>query len=149
MRGTLRERLEARLVPTESGCLEWTGARNRDGYGTVWDGGKMRSTHRVSWELRNGEIPAGLCVLHKCDNRRCCDPAHLFLGTYADNNADMVQKGRARGGNDGATRVVDSDMAHFMFILAVEGRSQRDIGKRLGLHHSTVGRYLSGRRVAK
>ena len=145
---TLRERFEARLIPGENGCLEWTGYRMPTGYGTIKVDGKKQLAHRVAWMLANGEIPEGLQVLHTCDNPACCAVDHLFLGTHDDNMADKVSKGR-QGRTGSGNRVVDSDMAHFMFILAAEGHSKVAIGKRLGVHNATVCRYLSGKRVVK
>lgn len=76
-------------------CWEWQAAENGDGYGHIGKGNGMVSSHRVAWELTHGPIPDGLCVLHKCDNRKCCNERHLFLGTNMDNILDMVNKGRS------------------------------------------------------
>ena len=145
---TLREKLEAKLAPGENGCLEFIGYRDRCGYGKIFVDSKALYTHRVAWELQNGKIPDGLHVLHRCDVPSCCNPEHLFLGTPADNMADMVQKGRQRYPGNG-NRVVDSDTAHMMFILAVEGHAQQSIGERLGVSQMTVHRYLSGKQVVR
>lgn len=83
----------------EGECWEWQGSTNEHGYGRVKVGGRpgpVQLAHRVAWELINGAIPDGLCILHACDNPPCCNPSHLFLGTKADNTADMIAKGRAR-----------------------------------------------------
>jgi HNH endonuclease len=77
----------------ESPCIEWTKFRLR-GYGLQKFRGKTRLAHRVAWMLANGEIPDGLCVLHRCDNPPCVNVDHLFLGTHADNVADKMAKGR-------------------------------------------------------
>ena len=75
-------------------CWLWGGSRRPNGYGVFWNQGRRVSAHRFSWELANGPIPDGLSVLHSCDNKPCVRPAHLFLGTQADNMRDRDQKGR-------------------------------------------------------
>lgn len=94
---SVAERLWSRVVEQPNGCLEWTGATNKQGYGRIGVGGSGKTglTHRVAWELANGPIPPGMNVLHHCDNPPCCNVKKcLFLGTDADNMADMVAKGR-------------------------------------------------------
>ena len=84
------------LVNKTPGCWEWIGRFGNAGYGQVKRNGKNKGAHRISYELTHGAIPAGLCVLHRCDNRKCVRPDHLFLGTKRDNTRDMIQKGRAK-----------------------------------------------------
>jgi hypothetical protein len=81
-----------------SGCWEWTGTRNRDGYGQLkLKGGKGYPfrAHRVAYEAAYGPIPDGMIVCHSCDNPPCCNPEHLWLGTHKDNAADRTAKRRS------------------------------------------------------
>jgi endogenous inhibitor of DNA gyrase (YacG/DUF329 family) len=85
------------VLNTELGpCWEWMGSCSR-GYGVTHIDGSREFAHRFSWRDRNGEIPDGLDVCHKCDNPKCVNPGHLFVGTEKDNMLDMIKKGR--GGN--------------------------------------------------
>ena len=92
---SVADRLAAHLVRMPNGCLEWTGATGPRGYGTINVNGVPMGTHRLAWQLANGPIPDGLFVCHHCDNPPCCDVEKcLFLGTNAENVADMIAKGR-------------------------------------------------------
>jgi hypothetical protein len=97
------DRLMARTLKDESGCWLWTGpvrtskwAANRYGHFAVYRDGKRveQYTHRGMWFALHGEPPAGMCVCHKCDNPKCVNPEHLWLGTNRENTMDMVRKKR-------------------------------------------------------
>lgn len=81
-------------VDKTKNCWNWTAWKNYLGYGGFGFKGKNIGAHRISYQLFIGIIPKGMCVLHKCDNRKCVNPKHLFLGTRVDNIRDMDTKGR-------------------------------------------------------
>lgn len=81
-------------VDKSGDCWEWQGIRQRQGYGRVRRDKKLVYAHRLAYELTYGPIPDGLLVCHHCDNPPCCNPAHLFLGTNADNMRDCAEKRR-------------------------------------------------------
>lgn len=91
------ERLWRRVqIGSSEQCWNWTGITNERGYGKINIGRLPKRAHRVAWEVTHGSVPDRLLVCHKCDNRLCCNPSHLFLGTAKDNMTDMVTKGRQR-----------------------------------------------------
>lgn len=85
-------KVKFRIMPDQ--CWEWAASKFKNDYGKFRHSGKTLYTHRVSWELTNGAIPDGLCVLHECDNPACVNPSHLFLGTQLDNIRDRHNKKR-------------------------------------------------------
>ncbi|WP_417903626.1 HNH endonuclease signature motif containing protein [Caldimonas brevitalea] len=132
--------------PTQ--CWNWTGAACRQGYGFLKrkDGVQLRA-HRVAYELYNGEIPPGWCVCHRCDNPRCVNPAHLFVGTYRDNAADMVAKGRVarRPGERNPAARLTADQVR---CIRSETGSHAQLARRFGVSPTQVGLIKRGKRWA-
>ena len=87
------------------GCWIWIGSTYKNGYGKVWSRVDRRHVlaHRAAWEEAFGEIPPGRMILHQCDVRACVNPAHLHLGTQAENMADMATKKRSMKGRSWTT----------------------------------------------
>lgn len=141
---TVAERLANRSVRDANGCLIWQGNKLPFGHGIItMKGRKTRRTHRVAWELANGPIPSGMCVCHRCDVPACINPDHLFLGTIADNNADMMRKGRHvahPGERNGRARLT---AAQVQAILA-DPRRQIDIAAEYGIKQPQVSRIKRG-----
>jgi hypothetical protein len=127
-------------------CWNWTGSMGSHGYGTLSVDGNPRTTHRLAWELTTGPIPDGMHVLHHCDNRRCCNPSHLFLGTNLDNIQDMVKKGRqskgasknAKKGEENVTAVLTAEQVLDIRRRVGNGEHQRDIAKEYGVSQGHV-----------
>lgn len=86
-----------------SACWPWRGARDNKGYGAARVAGRALKAHRVAYEVAHGPIPAGLIVRHTCDNPPCCNPAHLEVGTHADNARDKAERGRSLRGELAST----------------------------------------------
>lgn len=118
----------------ENGCLEWTAAKDNAGYGMFSINGRPQRAHHVAWYFQYGEWSVRtLC--HKCDNRACCDPDHLFEGTQRDNMLDAWKKGRMKG-----RRKFSEDMYQQVRQLIAEGVPQQEIARRFGMSEPTVTR---------
>ena len=104
-RKQLEEQIRRFVVHRKSGCDEWIG-RYRKGYGRIWAWGKDRPVHRVLWILKNGNLPKHLFACHKCDNTKCCNLDHIFIGTAKDNFRDAIRKNRwhAASGDENGSR---------------------------------------------
>lgn len=132
------------------GCWEWTASAGKHGYGILSVKGIARTAHRVSWEIANGPIPGGMFVCHRCDNRRCVRPDHLFLGTQAENNRDMFAKGRdnrgarVRGERHPHARLTGEVVAEIRRRHAA-GESDRRIAESIGVAEPTVQNARTGR----
>lgn len=129
-------------------CWPWQGTARDDGYGQLTVDGRIGKTvraHRFSWELHFGPIPQGMDVCHKCDNPPCCNPYHFFLGTDADNMADKVAKGRARGGAPGETnpnhKLTRQDILKIR-ELGAQGVSPTEIGRQFDITDATAGKIV-------
>lgn len=134
-------------------CWEWIGAHCR-GYGRFWDGEREVRAHRFSYALHVGDIPAGLMVLHRCDNPPCVNPAHLFVGTNDDNMADKKVKGRNAYGDRNGSRTCphrrpsgegspvaklnDAEARIIRDAYLIDGQSQTQLARLCGVSQSSI-----------
>lgn len=117
------------------------------GYCSVSVDNHTRAAHRVAYELARGPIPAGLIVRHTCDNRRCCNPAHLLLGTHADNSADLVRRGRhprKSGALHGEAHPNARLTREQVEEIKASPESQRKLGSRFGVSKTVIGNIRRG-----
>lgn len=139
----MRARFEKKFEKMPNGCWEWQAAFNH-GYGWFSVSRlKAKNAHRVSYELYVGKIPSGMFVCHKCDNRKCVNPAHLFLGTNADNMHDMAVKGRANrptGERHPRARLNEEMVKEIRLGFS----STKDLAKRFGVALITVQKAKAG-----
>ncbi len=143
---------------SDSQCWEWQANKNNNGYGLFRPGGTApkRLAHRLSFEAANGPIPPGMFVCHKCDNPKCVNPSHLFLGDSRANVADMIAKGRKvvvlnpnnrppvlRGENHPRAKLTAEMVVMFRRRLSA-GESLHQIARETGLSRRTLGRMRDG-----
>ncbi len=132
------ERFLERIVIADSGCWEWQGSRDRQGYGHISTASKKMRVHRFSYQHYRKPIPDGLCVLHHCDNPPCCNPLHLYVGTPADNVRDKVSRGRHSFGEDCNTAKLTEGQVREIRRAHANGQTMRGLGRAYGVAESTV-----------
>ena len=125
-------------------CWLWMGHTHAKGYGKLTFFNDTRAAHRMSWELTHGP-PGQLFVCHHCDNRKCVNPEHLFLGTTDDNMADMVSKGRgALGDRNSQLKLSESEVQSILEGIT-QGKSQRALAKAFNCDKRTIKSIASGK----
>lgn len=122
----------------ETPCWEWQGCIQANGYGRITHKRKTQYSHRFMWEAFNGPIPDGLDVCHKCDNRKCVNPGHLFLGSRKDNMADARVKNRLQRGECRYNSVLTEDKVRKARALRSQGMKAKDIAKQMGVGYQTL-----------
>jgi len=137
---------EDRFIPEpNSGCWLWTGMLQDRGYGHFCFQQKTVRAHRAAWEMFCGPIPSGQHVLHRCDNRACVNPDHLFLGTHGDNMRDRNSKGRARGPRGEAAsqaKLTREDVVGIRYGAKI-GLETAMLAEVYGVNKSTIQRIVS------
>ena len=132
-------------------CWEWQAGRLKSGYGWVRTPAGNKTASRVAAYLSGvlDDLSSTLCVLHRCDNPPCCNPAHLFTGTNADNVADRVAKGRTvcsplHGQANGASKLTDAQTKQIRDLYKSTNYSQSQLAKMFGVRQSHISRIVNG-----
>ena len=140
---TLKEGFEKFVVRHPQGCWDWKGTCPKNpGYGQFRSNMKIYRAHKASWIIHNGEIPKGMFVCHHCDNKRCSNQEHLFLGTCKENNLDSIKKninpciGKKRDLNH-KTKIYSKDFDRIN-ELYLKGYSQMEISKMYNVSQSNI-----------
>jgi len=127
-------------------CWNWLAAIDAYGYGSATHSGRTRKAHRIAWTIANGPIPEGLWVLHHCDNRKCCNPAHLYVGTNDDNMRDMRERGRAKSqppkGEASPNAKLSEEDVREIRQLHAQGVFQEVLAQRYGVGQAQVSRII-------
>jgi hypothetical protein len=139
------DRFMGHVAKDASGCWLWSAYRMKNGYGQFRTPLRHELAHRASYRLFRGELQADLDVMHSCDNPGCVNPAHLSLGTRADNMADAKAKGRsARGMRHGMNKINETDA----IAIRQARRPQAELATQFGLSQSTISQIRTGKRWA-
>lgn len=135
-------------IATQSKCWNWKGAVSKNGYGSFKFDGVAVTASRLAYFLWYNKDPGSMMVLHTCDNRRCCNPHHLYLGDVKQNSRDMVERGRHRtgpvvGSGNGNAKLTEADVMAIRAMFAA-GKTNIEIAARYGVKHQTISKIRRG-----
>lgn len=136
-------------IDKSTGCWNYGNISNPDLYGYMrvrtHGSTKYVGAHRISYEIFKGEIPSGMFVCHKCDNRHCVNPDHLFLGTCLQNTLDMLSKGRPfnHDGTHNAHSKLTNDQVIKIRALCAEGKTKSEVGRMFEIGSSQICKIVS------
>jgi HNH endonuclease len=133
----------------ENECWPWLGFRKPSGHGLTGYMGTSIHASRKAWILTNGQIAKDLCVNHKCDNAWCCNPAHMYLGTRADNMVDLWAKTPPDERKPGRKYALDANELARMWEMRREGATLKACAAEFHVHIATVCRYITAVRQQK
>lgn len=152
--GTAQDRFEAYVEPElNSGCHLWSGTLNDAGYGILWIGQRLVRAHRFAFAEHHGPIPSGMNVCHRCDTPPCVNPDHLFLGSQAENIADMIAKARRvqgrvyRGIENSQAKLTEADARRILAEVAA-GRPVTEVANDNGVSRTAINHIVKGRNWA-
>jgi hypothetical protein len=142
---TLKEKFSCKWVEDKkTGCHDWVSGISAKGYGLLYHEGRVMLAHRVAWKVTHGEWPE-LDVLHKCDNRRCVNPDHLFLGSNQDNVEDAMAKNRfPRGERVASAQLTDKAVLEIRKHGAAGTFTHKQLAEKYGVGVGTVKRAMNG-----
>jgi hypothetical protein len=129
----------------ETECWEWKAGKTSKGYGLYRYDGQNVYAHRFAYMLANPNFNQALCVCHKCDNRGCVNPSHMFLGTITDNDNDKVNKKRQARGQRVGGLLSEKDIIAIS-LKYKEGKTQNSLAREFGVNQSQISRIVNRRR---
>lgn len=146
MDGTRHERiLNGTFINPKTRCWEWNGHKDKKGYGRMSDAQSCEVlVHRISWCEFIGQIPKGMHILYHCDNPKCCNPEHLYVGTNEDNVKDRQARGRSKGAageKNTKAKLTENDV----LIIRKSTGTHASLGRKYGVSYSTISAIRSGK----
>ncbi len=140
------KRFNAKVAVTApNDCHEWIAAKTSEGYGIFRFAGKNMTAQRFAWWISTGIWPAKLMVCHSCDNKLCCNPAHLWLGTAKENMQDALAKGRmAVGERNGSAKLTEREVRQIRTEYAARDTTYRQLADEHNVAHSLIGGVVRG-----